>query len=155
VPLPGSGKASHTDLWCLARADGELVSVAVEGKVDEPFGPTLEEWLVDASEGKLARLAFLRDQLRLPEDALHPWLRYQLLHRTAAALFLAERFRARHAVMLVHSFHAGDAGVDDYARFLELFGAKAEVGAVVPVGERGGVQLHFGWVRGGESWRER
>src|SRR5687768_9079383 len=37
VPLPGGGHASQTDLWLLARDRDGLVSVAVEGKVEEPF----------------------------------------------------------------------------------------------------------------------
>jgi hypothetical protein len=37
VPLPGRGKASQTDLFVLAKSGDDLVSIAVEGKVAEPF----------------------------------------------------------------------------------------------------------------------
>jgi Domain of unknown function (DUF6946) len=60
---------------------------AVEGKVAEPFGPLVSEWLVaDAqgpSPGKLERLAFLCERLSLNDDDCQS-VRYQLLHRTVS-----------------------------------------------------------------------
>ena len=44
VALPGGARASQTDLWVLARTNDDLISIAVEGKVRESFGPTLAEW---------------------------------------------------------------------------------------------------------------
>jgi hypothetical protein len=43
VRLPGAGRASQTDLWLLIRTPTALASVAVEGKVDEPFGETVHD----------------------------------------------------------------------------------------------------------------
>lgn len=64
VGLPGGGHASQNDLFALARAaDGNLVSITVEGKVAEPFGKTLEAWLAGASDGKQVRLKFLCESL--------------------------------------------------------------------------------------------
>lgn len=40
VPLPGGVRASQNDVWMLGEASCGLVSIAVEGKVSEPFGPT-------------------------------------------------------------------------------------------------------------------
>lgn len=87
VDLPGGVRSSQTDLWLLARVPDGLVSVAVEGKVAEPFGPSLEEWQVAASAGKSERLAFLLDVLHLKSPVAR--LRYQLLHRTVSAILLA------------------------------------------------------------------
>jgi hypothetical protein len=39
IPLPGGKRASQTDVFLLARPSGGLVTIAVEGKVDEPFWP--------------------------------------------------------------------------------------------------------------------
>lgn len=39
VPLLGGSRPSQTDLFVVAQSPGELVSIAVEGKVREPFGP--------------------------------------------------------------------------------------------------------------------
>jgi len=43
VPLPGGSSASQNDIWLLAKSAAGLISIAVEGKVKEPFGPTLGE----------------------------------------------------------------------------------------------------------------
>lgn len=71
--LSGSGYPSHTDVFCLARNGiSELVSIAVEAKVDEPFDKFLVgEWLAkgeensDGGKNRLARLKFLCDMLTL------------------------------------------------------------------------------------------
>lgn len=46
VPLPGGRTASQSDLFVLARnGDGDLVTIAVEGKAAEPFGDsTVSDW---------------------------------------------------------------------------------------------------------------
>jgi hypothetical protein len=119
VPLPGGRRASQTDLFVLARANDGLVAIAVEGKVAEPFGPLVREWIaptpsfvegepdVAPSEGKRERLAFLSSSLGLAADDVAD-ARYQLVHRSVSALIEARRFAARHAVMLVHSFSERD-----------------------------------------------
>jgi hypothetical protein len=147
VPLPGGGRPSQNDLWVLARTPTGLVSMAVEGKVSEPFGPTVGEWLVNASEGKQRRLAYLRDLLKLP-DPVPPNLRYQLLHRTASAVLEARRFFAAHAVMLVHSFSQSDEWFADFSDFAAALGVSIEKGQLVPVPNHSGPTLHLGWVRG-------
>jgi len=43
VPLPGGARSSQNDLFVLAKGDGYLISMAAEGKVSEPFGPTVSE----------------------------------------------------------------------------------------------------------------
>lgn len=62
VPLPGGARPSQTDCWVLARTSRDLISIAVEGKVSEPFGPTIKEWLTNPSEGKKERLSYLCSQ---------------------------------------------------------------------------------------------
>jgi len=154
VPLPGGGRPSQADLWVLARAGANLVSIAVEGKVAEPFGPTVGDWLRGASSGKLARLAALRLILGLRAEP-PAGLRYQLLHRAASAVIEAKRFGARHAVLLIHSFSRAQHWFDDYAAFAALFGAQAAVGRVVSAGLRDGVQLHLCWVQGDANYLAR
>ena len=44
VPLAGGERASQTDLWLLARTPIGLLSVVVEGKVSESFGPSVGDW---------------------------------------------------------------------------------------------------------------
>lgn len=44
VALPGGGASSQNDLYLLAKAEGELLTIMVEGKVSEPFGEKLITW---------------------------------------------------------------------------------------------------------------
>src|SRR5438552_3908476 len=45
VSMPGKGADSATDLFVLGRSDaGELVAIAVEGKVGESFDKPVGEW---------------------------------------------------------------------------------------------------------------
>jgi hypothetical protein len=147
VDLPGGARPSQSDLWVLARTSSQLISIAIEGKVSEPFGPTVGEWLVDASPGKRERLAYLQRQLRLEGDVPVD-IRYQLLHRTASAVIEARRFRADRAVMLVHSFSDSDTWIDDYGRFASVMGASTDPGRVFAAATRSEIPIHLGWVRG-------
>lgn len=146
VPLPGSSRPSQNDIWILARSEGQLISIAVEGKVSEPFGPTVQEWQAESSPGKAERLAYLLSLLSL--SAVPDTTRYQLLHRTASAIIEAQRFNAAHAVMLVHSFSQSSEWFQDYAAFVSLMGGSAAENNMASVGSRSGVSLHLAWVRG-------
>lgn len=154
TPLPGGSRQSQTDLFVLAEVRGELLAVAVEGKVKEDFGPTVQEWLGDnPSRGKQTRLGFLAQKLGidgLDDRDLYP-IRYQLLHRTAAAIIEAERFNARYALMLVHSFSQDDEHFEDYQDFLDLLGSDGDdaiPNSITPVGNADGIDLFLAWVRG-------
>ncbi|WP_291323057.1 hypothetical protein [Desulfonatronospira sp.] len=146
VPLPADSRPSQNDIWVLARSQGELISIAVEGKVSESFGPTIQEWQAQSSPGKTARLEFLQRLLEL--DTVPLSIRYQLLHRTASALIEAQRFNAQHAVMLVHSFSQSHEGFQDYAAFAELMCGSASKDSLTSVGSRSGASLHLAWVQG-------
>ena len=54
VPLAGGALASQTDLWLLARTPTGLLSVVVEGKVSESFGPSVGHWQAGETPGKRA-----------------------------------------------------------------------------------------------------
>jgi hypothetical protein len=146
VPLPGGSRSSQNDIWVLARSKDQLISIAVEGKVSEPFGPTVQEWQADSSPGKAERFSYLLSLLGL--SAVPVDTRYQLLHRTASAIIEAQRFNAAHAVMLVHSFSQSGEWFQDYAAFVALMGGSAKENRMVSVGFRSGVSLHLAWVRG-------
>jgi hypothetical protein len=145
--LPGGRRASQTDLLVLAGGAGKLLVIGVEGKVTEPFGPTVTQWLSRPSAGKEARLAFLCHTLGLAIDQVSA-SRYQLLHRSVAAIREAQRFCAPAAMMLVHSFSQEGLWFEDYAAYLALFSLPAEVGAVTFAGKVSEVELYFGWVKG-------
>lgn len=152
VALPGGSQASHTDVLALARGSEGLVAIAVEGKVDEPFGPTLGEQRAGASPGAETRIAYLLDTLGLPKD-VSEGVRYQLLHRAVSALLAAEQFAANSAVLLVHSFSQTDRGLDDFTAFAALFGQQAVPGLLAQLGRFGACELHAGWCRGDQRFR--
>ena len=158
TPLPGRGRSSQTDLFVLAEVRGKLLTVAVEGKVREDFGDTVENWLDDISpeSDKPERLQFLKETLGIgcldDQELYH--IRYQLLHRTAAALIEAERFDAKYAMMLVHSFSQKYEHFEDYQDFLDLLGCDGDDAipdSVTYVGKLGRlkrIDLYLGWVKG-------
>ena len=148
VALPGAKRgASQNDVFALVRCGSQRLAVMVEGKVKEPFGPTVAEWLAGASKGKLERLEFLQHTLRL-KGKLPDELRYQLLHRTASAVIEAERFGTQAAAMLVHSFAPDHLWFDDYKAFAALFGIEAKVGKMARATLAKGPALYMGWAVG-------
>lgn len=150
VPLPGGRRPSQTDVFVLAAGSGGLVSIAVEGKVDEPFGDTVIDWLgADPSSGKETRLAYLCNLLGITTDDASI-LRYQLLHRTASAIIEAERFDAKTAVMLVHSWAPNREGFDDYSAFVSALGGSPALDSVTNV--EAVDNLHIGWICGRPEW---
>ena len=153
VALPGGARPSQNDVWILAETPAGLVSISVEGKVSEPFGPTIEEWFDNKSPGREQRLKFLCAELGL---SFPPPLtaRYQLFHRTVSATLEAKRFRAKEAVMIVHSFSKTSERFEDYEYFLSLFGLKAGVNQAGSVRISNSINLSFAWVQGSERYLE-
>ena len=146
VPLPGAARSSQTDVWILARHKTQLVSIAVEGKVGESFGPTLREWLVNASDGRRERLAYIKKCLNLRGEIPRE-IRYQLLHRCASAAIEASRFNAPTALMLIQSFNAVDAGFVDYRAFTALFNRRSVANRIEHLTVYDGVSVYAVWVR--------
>ena len=147
---PTGGRPSQTDLFALGTSSEGLVAVSVEGKVDESFGPTLEERRSDSSPGVQGRIRFLLNLLRLRAD-IPGGIRYQLLHRTAAAILAAGHFRAARAVMVVHSFSQETPvpqGFADFIAFLRLFGNDPEPEQLYRIGTFEGVPVELAWCKG-------
>ncbi len=148
VPLPGSSRGeSQSDLFVMIRVADRTFAATIEGKVDEPFGKLLGDWLIDASSGKLERLAFICDLLGLrqpvPSDVY-----YQLLHRTAAAVIEARRFKTDAACMIVHSFSPTRKWYAAFERFAALFGVPAEAGRLLLFRPDALPPLYVGWAAG-------
>ena len=151
VPLPGGGRASQNDIFVLARSAAGPVSIMVEGKVNESFGPTLHGWISQGSPGRQERLRFLMRSLGLrsqPQGAI----RYQLLHRAASAIITGEQYRAAAAVLVVHSFSKALVGWPDYQAFARLFGVDAVQGTAQALGRRSLIPLFGVWVIGEQSF---
>ena len=133
TPLPGGQRASQTDLWVLAQNSLGSVSIGVEAKVDEPFGELVREWDPDSSPGRRERIDYLCELLGVEVESVLD-VRYQLIHRTAAAFIEAKRHDCATGLMLVHSFSPEHAGFDDYSLFVELLGGEAQLEGVSHLG---------------------
>lgn len=153
--VPGAGRPSHTDLMVETRSPAVKLVLGVEGKVHESFGPRVDAWLAKEEPGrsrsnKEVRLRGLCEGLGLSADAPSTLtLRYQLLHRSWAALAHAKAAGAQSAVLLVHSLaDGGDEGnVADYQAFVRALGADGGVGVLTSLGYRGGMPFWAVWVR--------
>lgn len=155
VPLKGGKTPSQNDIWVLAKSGAELISITIEGKVSEGFGKTLENWLSmsnGTSDGKRKRLDYLKQVLDLKSDP-DLSIRYQLLHRTASALIEADRFNAKNALMMVHSFSPENKGFEDYKSFVSIICSnngininKICINKIVSAGLIKGVSLYFAWI---------
>lgn len=107
VALAGGGHPSQCDVFALVRRGPRTLALAVEAKVAETFGQTLGQWRSKASAAKEARLTAICNHLALDQEP-PPEVRYQLLHRTAAAVVEAGRFGMDDAAMIVQSFSEAD-----------------------------------------------
>ncbi|GAA4019269.1 hypothetical protein GCM10022280_18840 [Sphingomonas swuensis] len=144
--LDEQGRPSQTDLLALITSDDGLATLAVEGKVDEPFGDSVSDWLGEGNSGKLRRLELLCERLGLSTEKVAT-LRYQLLHRTVAALIEAKRFHTRRAVMVVHSFCPKASGFADFVAFARELGFEnVEQGMLSEPRSIGDIELRVGWV---------
>lgn len=144
--LRSRGADSQTDLLALLRlADGHAV-LGIEGKVNEPFGPLVGDWLAAGGDGRKVRLAVLCRALGLAESEVDH-LRYQLLHRTCAAIFEAQGYQVPSAALLVHSFSSRHAWFEDFRSFTEALGASCEATGTISKPIRcEGIDLRLGWV---------
>jgi hypothetical protein len=147
VPLPGGSRASQNDVFVLARSSAGPVCIMVEGKVNECFGPTLDEWRTDASAGKDIRLSFLLRTLSVSAPPSGD-IRYQLFHRAASAIITAEQYHAVAAIVLVHSFSEHRIGWQDYEAFVNLFGVRALSDVVQRLPIVSPIPLFVVWVAG-------
>ena len=120
-------------------------SVTVEAKAGEDFDKPIEQWLKQESDGKEKRLAFLTKTLGL---SAHPpgFIRYQLVHRTAAAILEAKRCRFKVALMLVQSFEESRTSWLDYERFAELLSVQSARNAIIGPRRIDEIDLFLGWV---------
>lgn len=145
VDLGTPGRDSQTDLMVIASIDNQLAIIAVEGKVEETFGSLVSDWN-NGSSGKVRRLEALCRTLGIDLSRCAS-LRYQLLHRTASAVYEAKRYRCTHALMLVHSFSAKDASFGDFSAFADSMGIPVgSTNLISPEKKCDGVSIRLAWV---------
>jgi len=150
TPLAGKGGGSHSDVLAFVNMRGARCVVTVEGKVDEKFSnTTVEAWFKEAKterarNNRTKRLDGIYAELGLTNPAADK-IRYQLLHRAAAAVIEAKRFGADCAAMVVQSFSLTHAWFEDFAEFLKLFGINSAKRDTLYETDMPGMPLYFGW----------
>ena len=146
IGLRTPGRRSQTDLLAFVKLVHGTAVIAVEGKVDESFDDLVSTWN-DHSPGKERRLQALCATLGL-RVADVGGIRYQLLHRTASAIYEAQRYRTLRAVMLVHSFSLTDASFHDFQAFAKSMGVPVQtVNRVSEERQCEGIRLRLAWVK--------
>ena len=106
---------SQTDLLGILGVGLGLAILAVEGKVEESFGPYVSEWM-DNTPARTRRLGVMTSLFGVSGHDVST-LRYQLFHRAASAIYEAQRYRASMAMLMVHSFSDKQSGWNDFAAF--------------------------------------
>lgn len=137
---------SQTDVLAVVRIPKGRAIVGVEAKVDESFGEFVKDW-ADGRESKQRRLEGLIDRLKL-DPAIVPSLRYQLLHRCAAALIEAKEYEASECAVIVQSFSPKEliAGFNDFVAFSNALGAPITTPGVISKRiELDGIGFRLGW----------
>jgi len=141
----GRGNPTQTDLLAVLAIGGELALLAIEAKVRESFGPYVKDWLAEGGDNRAERLRGLCDLLNLSTETASG-LRYQLLHRTAAAVLEAKRYRARHAAMVVQSFCPDNTGLSDFQSFAQAMGyGHVDADSISSTKALGPIALRIGW----------
>lgn len=168
--LPGQGRPSQTDLLGIVALKTTNAILGVEGKVDEPFGQLVGEWLKGEPKEKLEEESAAKAQRERSKEnranrlvglctllEINPRdvdkLYYQLFHRTCATIYEAKRFGYRRAVMLVHSFAerpvlpAMPACFEDFAAFAHVAGMPiSSPGSISNPKVCGDVEVRLAWV---------
>jgi hypothetical protein len=121
------GGPSHQDLLLVGEARGGRTVVAVEGRIDEGFGPTLQGYKREFTR-KVAQKQNTKapERLRSLTTSLAGWevadnasrlrLRYQLFTATAGALAAAVDAEADQAVFCLHELRRDSADQEAQAR---------------------------------------
>jgi hypothetical protein len=149
VSLPGGNKSSQNDILALFRTENALSVMTVEGKAKEDFDSTIIDWKKNSSQkAEIERLGFLIDKIGIKGKEIDN-LRYQLFHRLASAVIMAEKFHAKNAIMIIQSFNDNNKAnhFDDFAKFLELYEiSSVEKSKLYKLTEIKGIEVFAGWV---------
>jgi hypothetical protein len=142
--LDSYGRDSQTDVLAYLKTHKGTAVIGIEAKVDESFGPLVQEWN-DYGSGKLRRLVGLLNLLEFKSKPVGT-LRYQLFHRTAATLIEAQKAGAPEAALIVQSFDNKQTGFEDFVAFADACGTPISVpGKLSKSKKLGDVTIRLGW----------
>jgi len=123
VSLPGGTRPSQNDVLAVFFTNKALSVMAVEGKAKEDFDEKIISWKKHTSDiGVAERLGYILDKIGIKAKTIDN-LRYQLFHRLASAVIMAEKFHAKNAILIIQSFNKNDNEnhFSDFADFLRLY----------------------------------
>lgn len=148
VDLPGGKAASQSDVWALINTTAGLLSLTVEAKALESFGnETLEGWLVGTSKqstkNRKDRWEYVR--ANLPTVETYSEIRYQMLHRCAAAVIEAKRLGTSHAAFVVQAFNTPETGFREFEKLCSALKLPAARGRLATT-TADGISLSIGWI---------
>jgi len=148
VKLPGGNRPSQNDLLFISSNKNGLTVCTVEAKARENFDDKIKDWLIDCSNGKKERLNYVLKKIAFPNEDYGD-LRYQLFHRLASAVIMAEKFHAKIAVMVIQSFveNNKENHFDDFKNFVSAYiHDNIEKEKLYCISNIGGISLMTGWV---------
>ncbi len=145
VCLDNEKAPSQNDILGLCSNEYGLTVFTVESKVHEDFDKLIKDW--NDSEGKNNRLSFLLEKISYPNIDVSS-LRYQLFHRLASAVIMAEKFHAKNALMIVQSFESNDElnHYSDFKAFIENYGISSKKEIPIEVATYKGIDINVLWV---------
>jgi hypothetical protein len=152
VPLVGGLADSQCDVWALLDTSSGGVSLSVEAKANEAFGQrneSLRDWLVAGGSERSRRnredrWKHVSEHLPSARADAYSLVPYQVLHRCAASVIEARRFRLPNAAFIVQSFAAPSESFEAFSRFCQVVNVNAERGQlqIATVEE---IRLGIGW----------
>jgi hypothetical protein len=153
VQLVGGSADSQCDVWALLNTAAGGLSLSVEAKANEAFGQgneSLQDWLIAGGSERSRRNRENRWEHisahlpRMAQDA-YSLVPYQLLHRCAAAVIEAKRFRLTSAAFIVQAFGAPDESLEAFGRLCRVMSVDVRRGQM-QVTSVEGIRLGVGWV---------
>lgn len=149
VSLPGGSSPSQNDILAVFSTEKALSVMVVEGKAKENFDVLIKEWKVKTSNfGVENRLGYVLQKIGIKDKDIDR-LRYQLFHRLASSVIMAEKFHAKNAVMIVQSFNNNDSEnhFGDFFEFLKLYGySSIDKSKLYKLTNLNGIEIFAGWV---------
>ena len=149
VDLPGGTRPSQNDILAVFTTTKSLTVMTVEGKAKENFAELIIEWKETKTENVIEkRLGFILEKIGIKDKNIDS-LRYQLFHRLASAVIVAEKFHAKNAIMIIQSFNDNNQEnhFDDYVNFIKLYDISSiEKSKLYKMTELNGINVFSAWV---------
>lgn len=148
VDLPGGRTASQCDVWAVVKTSRGMLSLTVEAKAREAFGDDiLERWLVaggtdESKSNRKVRWNYVESHL--PKSDSFFQVRYQILHRCAAAVIEAKRLGFQHAAFVVQAFNTPEESFQSYAVFCQALRIPGKRDRLATTSVDG-ISLSVGW----------